>query len=307
MKYSLLLAALLTACGGGGNNAHTDSDVAAAPPASATSQPSSQAPVSTPAPTPSTEPSPSTTPSTPPSPTDKTPSTTTPQTEPPSTNLDPATSTAATQFSTCGYAVKGDTVTSKVVAVHDGDTLTLENGSKVRLDSIDAPELKQTYGNQSRDALSSLVLGQFVRVVSSKTDQYGRTIGAIFNPACVYVNLKQVQDGNAWVYASYRCEIPYATRTEFEKAQSQAKEGRKGLWQYLDALQPWVFRNGVDPTPPASCKDDPYTVPNYATSVGYGTSTPATSNGCSMVWVDGYRRSNGTYVNGYWRNSPGCG
>jgi len=50
-----------------------------------------------------------------------------------------------------------DTLTGRVVGVHDGDTLTLRVGTrqvKVRLAETDAPELKQPYGQKAKQALS---------------------------------------------------------------------------------------------------------------------------------------------------------
>lgn len=42
-------------------------------------------------------------------------------------------------------------------------------------------------------------------------------------------------------------------------------------------------------------------VPATSGAINY---TP--TSGCSLVWVNGYRRANGTWVNGYTRRSPGC-
>ena len=70
------------------------------------------------------------------------------------------------------------TTTGKVVGVHDGDTLTLLTGRrkaiKVRLEGIDAPEIGQAFGNNSKQALSEMVFGKTVRIVISTTDDYGR-------------------------------------------------------------------------------------------------------------------------------------
>lgn len=52
-----------------------------------------------------------------------------------------------------------DTLTGRVVGVHDGDTLTLlvsHQQVKVRLVGIDAPELAQPYGQKAKQALSAL-------------------------------------------------------------------------------------------------------------------------------------------------------
>ena len=50
------------------------------------------------------------------------------------------------------------TLTGKVVALTDGDALTIEDDAKtphkIRLAGIDAPELAQAFGTKARDALA---------------------------------------------------------------------------------------------------------------------------------------------------------
>ena len=50
----------------------------------------------------------------------------------------------------CGVPSGAQRIAGKVTSVHDGDTITV-NGESIRLGSIDAPELAQAYGSQSRD------------------------------------------------------------------------------------------------------------------------------------------------------------
>ncbi len=50
--------------------------------------------------------------------------------------------------------------TGKVTSVHDGDTIRIlyhDGELKVRLECIDAPELRQPYGERSKQTLSNLV------------------------------------------------------------------------------------------------------------------------------------------------------
>jgi transposase len=53
---------------------------------------------------------------------------------------------------------------AKVVSVHDGDAITVldddEEQHKIRLASIDAPELRQPYGRAARQELADLVAGK---------------------------------------------------------------------------------------------------------------------------------------------------
>lgn len=48
-----------------------------------------------------------------------------------------------------------ETITGKVVSVYDGDTVTILDGTaqvKVRLEGIDTPETKQSFGTKAKQA-----------------------------------------------------------------------------------------------------------------------------------------------------------
>ena len=82
----------------------------------------------------------------------------------------------------CLNSVSSEVLLGVVVAVYDGDTITLKNDSgqkKIRLAGIDAPELKQPYGVESRSALRQAVLDKVVLVDTSRNDKYGRAIGNV--------------------------------------------------------------------------------------------------------------------------------
>ena len=75
----------------------------------------------------------------------------------------------------------GEVLTGRVVAVADGDTITVLEPSKrqykVRLAAIDAPEKAQPFGNRSKQNLSYLVYDKPVSVEWKKYDRYGRIVG----------------------------------------------------------------------------------------------------------------------------------
>lgn len=130
-----------------------------------------------------------------------------------------------------------------MVAVQDGDTLTLLDASnhqtKVRLAEIDAPELSQSFGNQSKKALSALVFGKSVTVEVATKDKYGRTVGRVFVGA-VHANAEVVKAGMAWVYRKY----PHSSAMVGHEA--LAKVSRAGLWAQPEPKPPWEYRNGPD-------------------------------------------------------------
>lgn len=140
--------------------------------------------------------------------------------------------------------VQADTLTGRVVAVADGDTLTLLTAGnqqvKVRLAGIDAPELRQPYGQKAKQALSDWAFGKTARVESPGPDKYGRTLGTVFVGA-VNVNAALIEQGAAWVYRKYSHD-PYLLTLE-----SQAQAAKRGLWVLpLDQrCPPWDWRRGV--------------------------------------------------------------
>jgi endonuclease YncB( thermonuclease family) len=141
-------------------------------------------------------------------------------------------------------------ITGVVTSVHDGDTITV-GGEPIRLASIDAPELDQTYGPSSRRQLASMVLGQTVTVTYAQTDVFDRVVGTVFTSDCAQVNLSQVRWGAAWYYEAHKCEIDIRQRTAYAAAQAEARATQRGLW-VGNPVAPWVHRNGVEAKVPAS-------------------------------------------------------
>ena len=151
----------------------------------------------------------------------------------------------------CGVSVGTLRITGNVTSVHDGDTITV-GGESIRLASIDAPELDQAYGQQSRAHLAAMVLGQSVTVTYAQKDQYDRVLGTVFKPDCSQVNLNQVASGAAWYYEAYKCDIDIRQRQAYASAHAAARSAKKGLWA-TPAVAPWVHRNGVEAKVPAAC------------------------------------------------------
>jgi len=128
----------------------------------------------------------------------------------------------------------------RVVGVHDGDTITCldENNQqqKVRLASIDAPEVGQEYGRASREALAAMVFGKTIAVADEGRDQYGRWIGSVSVDG-VDVNRQMIATGNAWHYTEFSNDATLAA------LQEQARMQKIGLWSQPDPIPPWQFRH----------------------------------------------------------------
>ena len=76
----------------------------------------------------------------------------------------------------------------RVVAIADGDTLTVERFAdagqvKIRLYGIDAPERKQPTGEAAKDFVLSVALYQSVQVEKRGEDRYGRLVAVVRLPS----------------------------------------------------------------------------------------------------------------------------
>ena len=124
----------------------------------------------------------------------------------------------------------------QVERITDGDTIVLDNGTRVRLHGIDAPERDQPFGAQATAALDYMVGGN-VYVVEVDTDRYGRLVGVIYTLEGVNVNLEMVCGGHAWWYSRYA-----KNNRAMADCQDEATESSLGLWAGDDPVAPWEWR-----------------------------------------------------------------
>lgn len=90
-----------------------------------------------------------------------------------------------------------------VVNVIDGDTFKIASGETIRLICIDAPELGQAGGNESKSFLESLILGQQVILEKdvSETDDYNRLLRyAYINNTFINRELVKQCHASVWRY-----------------------------------------------------------------------------------------------------------
>lgn len=130
-------------------------------------------------------------------------------------------------------------ISGKVIRVSDGDTLLLQSGSqriKVRMYGIDAPELKQSYGEDSKSYLEKRILNKNVDVKVINEDKYGRKVGKVFYKN-KDINLEMIKTGNAWFY-----EYHAKKEKEYKKASKSAQEQKLGLWKDKNPQNPRNFR-----------------------------------------------------------------
>lgn len=132
-----------------------------------------------------------------------------------------------------------------VVSVTDGDTIVVGGGTRVRLASIDAPEVSHGYGKPSQPfgqaakvALIQLLAGGRVSIDCVDTDRYGRAVCNVYQGQ-VNVNRALVQQGLAWANTS---RPSYLRDGEMLALQIQARQANRGLWSEPNPVAPWAWR-----------------------------------------------------------------
>jgi len=143
-------------------------------------------------------------------------------------------------FLAFSIAADAEVLTGRVVAVADGDTLTLldENNQtfKIRLAAIDAPEKNQAYGTRAKQALSDICFGKEAEVKVVTKDRYQRYVAEV---VCAGVNANEIQiaAGMAWVYLQYSKGLD-----QYKALEDAARQQRLGLWADANPIPPWEFR-----------------------------------------------------------------
>jgi len=144
--------------------------------------------------------------------------------------------TQANWVGTVTYVVDGDTVhvrPSNGGAVH-----------KIRISGMDAPEICQTGGAASRQALQARVLRRSVtlRMQGQGVDDYGRDLATLYLSG-EDVGQWMVQRGHAWSYRYLRDPGPYV------QEEAHAKLLSRGLFAEMSAEYPRDFRRRHGPCP----------------------------------------------------------
>lgn len=135
-----------------------------------------------------------------------------------------------------------ETLLCLVIAVADGDTLSVRCGEQgryeqvsVRLVEIDAPEKGQAFGQRSKEALSSLCFGVQASVTPVTRDRYGRTVARV---ECrgLDASAEQIRRGMAWRF------VRYSTDATIQPLEDAARSARTGLWADAAPVPPWEWR-----------------------------------------------------------------
>lgn len=141
-------------------------------------------------------------------------------------------------LSGAGFFLRG-----KVVAVADGDTLTVFTRQgrfeRIRLYGVDCPETGQRHGREATEYARDRAMWQEISYTILDTDRYGRRVALISLPDGGCLNAELVQKGHAWVYDRY-CAIPVCAQWKIR--QKEARRAGAGLWRSKNPEPPWQWR-----------------------------------------------------------------
>jgi endonuclease YncB( thermonuclease family) len=134
-------------------------------------------------------------------------------------------------------------------SIYDGDTFRVRCSGrerKIRLCGIDAPELKQSLGIESRNYLRSLLAkaqGQVI-VIEMDRDKYNRTVAEVLfdTPSGEQsVQEEMLKAGFAYHYKQYSGNCH--NRDVFDSAEAIGRSQQRGVWQLQGGGQrPWDYR-----------------------------------------------------------------
>lgn len=137
-------------------------------------------------------------------------------------------------FSASGSKLPSNCDWQIVIKVYDGDTVKLENGTRVRYIGIDALEMNEdpvdSFAIQAAQENEKLVLHKKVCLTkdaqTDNEDKYGRLLRYIYREDGTCVNKKLIEEGLAKAYTVF----PFGKVDEFMTAEKEAQNKQAGMW-----------------------------------------------------------------------------
>ena len=128
---------------------------------------------------------------------------------------------------------------AKVVAVHEGDRLTIyHDGRKavIFLKGIDCPELNQPYGKKAKQVMQAYVGSREVVIQSIERDRQGQVLAEVFLQDGRNVAQELVKEGLAWSRGGT------AAGQSFDDDEQLARAAKAGLWADPNPVPPWKWK-----------------------------------------------------------------
>ena len=127
---------------------------------------------------------------------------------------------------------------AEVLDIEDGDSITVrinQTNYRIRLAEIDAPEMDQAWGEESKSALQEKLGNEEVALEIIDVDRYSRLVARVFLNGR-QINREMVEEGHAWVY------LEYLRDETLLDPEGKAKKKKLGLWASEAAVAPWLWR-----------------------------------------------------------------
>ena len=120
--------------------------------------------------------------------------------------------------------------------VIDGDTFDLQDGRRIRMLGIDAPEAgfggkePEPFSTEATAWLRDRIEGREVllRIDHPRIDRYGRTLAWVFEPDGILVNQQMLLTGHVRLLADFG--LPADLEPALRQAESEARIRKLGLW-----------------------------------------------------------------------------
>ena len=130
---------------------------------------------------------------------------------------------------------------AEVIGVVDGDSITVkidQTDYRIRLAEIDAPEISQLWGKESKLALKETLENKEVVIEVIDVDRYSRLVARIFLDGR-QINREMLEEGHAWVYLEYLRDESLLT------SEALARRKKLGLWGSAEVIPPWQWRKNM--------------------------------------------------------------
>ena len=144
----------------------------------------------------------------------------------------------------CAANEPAKSFSGEVVAIEDGDTITVMNDDKfekIRLYGVDAPEDGQAFSMEAKSFTSTLSLKKTVKIKPYYKDPKGRIVADVLLPDGKTLNHEIVQAGFAWWFQQYASDDKILPKLEEE-----ARKARRGLWTDPNPIAPWLYKNSEE-------------------------------------------------------------
>jgi len=120
--------------------------------------------------------------------------------------------------------------------------------TRIRLDSIDCPEVCQHWGDISKYGLIKLIGGRKVRLERHGQDCHERTLATIYvqhgyESEWMNVNERMVTLGHAWVMRRFYDHLPKDRQDKLNRLERWARSKKVGLWQTPNPMPLWKWRS----------------------------------------------------------------